>query len=86
MALQGPLSQRALPVGAEVIEGIQGAVHLSDRDRVVSGDHQLELSGADPTIVGIISLRGTIVTIIDVRRMLRELGRLLRCRLHHDAR
>ena len=30
------------------------------------------MPNADPTIVGIISLRGTIVTIIDVRRKLRH--------------
>jgi purine-binding chemotaxis protein CheW len=55
-----------------VIAGEQYAVSIEHIVEIVTPREATQVPNADPTIVGIISLRGTIVTIIDVRRKLRH--------------
>jgi purine-binding chemotaxis protein CheW len=55
-----------------VIAGEQYAVLIDHIVEIVTPRDATRVPNADPTIVGIISLRGTIVTIIDVRRKLRH--------------
>jgi purine-binding chemotaxis protein CheW len=53
-----------------IIAGEQYAVSIDHLVEIVTPRDATRVPNADPTIVGIISLRGTIVTIIDVRRKL----------------
>lgn len=55
-----------------VIAGEQYAVSIDHIVEIVTPREATHVPNADPTIVGIISLRGTIVTIVDVRRKLRH--------------
>src|SRR3954464_6935729 len=55
-----------------LIAGEQYAVSIDHLVEIVTPREATRVPNADPTIVGIISLRGTIVTIIDVRRKLRH--------------
>jgi purine-binding chemotaxis protein CheW len=55
-----------------LIAGEQYAVSIDHLVEIVTPREATHVPNADPTIVGIISLRGTIVTIIDVRRKLRH--------------
>lgn len=55
-----------------IIAGEQYAVLIDHIVEIVTPRDATRVPNADPTIVGIISLRGTIVTIIDVRRKLRH--------------
>jgi len=55
-----------------IIAGEQYAVSIDHIVEIVTPREATRVPNADPTIVGIISLRGTIVTIIDVRRKLRQ--------------
>lgn len=55
-----------------IIAGEQYAVSIDHLVEIVTPRDATRVPNADPTIVGIISLRGTIVTIIDVRRKLRH--------------
>lgn len=55
-----------------LIAGEQYAVSIDQLVEIVTPRDTKRVPNADPTIVGIISLRGTIVTIIDVRRKLRH--------------
>lgn len=55
-----------------IIAGEQYAVSIDHLVEIVTPRSATQVPNADPTIVGIISLRGTIVTIIDVRRKLRH--------------
>ncbi|MGH9420130.1 MAG: chemotaxis protein CheW [Thermoanaerobaculia bacterium] len=55
-----------------IIAGEQYAVSIDHLVEIVTPRNATQVPNADPTIVGIISLRGTIVTIIDVRRKLRH--------------
>jgi purine-binding chemotaxis protein CheW len=55
-----------------VIAGEQYAVSIDHLVEIVTPRSATPVPNADPTIVGIISLRGTIVTVIDVRRKLRH--------------
>jgi purine-binding chemotaxis protein CheW len=55
-----------------VIAGEQYAVSIDHLVEIVTPREATHVPNADPTIVGIISLRGTIVTIIDIRRKLRH--------------
>jgi purine-binding chemotaxis protein CheW len=55
-----------------VIADEQYAVLIDHVVEIVTPRDVTRVPNADPTIVGIISLRGTIVTIIDVRRKLRH--------------
>jgi purine-binding chemotaxis protein CheW len=55
-----------------IIAGEQYAVSIDHIVEIVTPRGATRVPNADPTIVGIISLRGTIVTVIDVRRKLRH--------------
>jgi purine-binding chemotaxis protein CheW len=55
-----------------LIAGEQYAVSIDHLVEIVTPRSATLVPNADPTIVGIISLRGTIVTVIDVRRKLRH--------------
>jgi len=55
-----------------IIAGEQYAVSIDHLVEIVTPRDATHVPNADPTIVGIISLRGTIVTVIDVRRKLRH--------------
>lgn len=55
-----------------MIAGEQYAVSIDHLVEIVTPRSATQVPNADPTIVGIISLRGTIVTVIDVRRKLRH--------------
>lgn len=55
-----------------LIAGEQYAVSIDHLVEIVTPRSATPVPNADPTIVGIISLRGTIVTVIDVRRKLRH--------------
>jgi purine-binding chemotaxis protein CheW len=55
-----------------IIAGEQYAVSIDHIVEIVTPREATRVPNADPTIVGIISLRGTIVTVIDVRRKLRH--------------
>jgi purine-binding chemotaxis protein CheW len=55
-----------------IIAGEQYAVSIDHLVEIVTPREATHVPNADPTIVGIISLRGTIVTVIDVRRKLRH--------------
>jgi len=55
-----------------IISGEQYAVSIDHLVEIVTPREATHVPNADPTIVGIISLRGTIVTVIDVRRKLRH--------------
>ncbi|MGA8807753.1 MAG: chemotaxis protein CheW [Thermoanaerobaculia bacterium] len=52
------------------IAGEQYAVSIEHLVEIITPRAATQVPNADPTIVGIISLRGTIVTVIDVRRKL----------------
>jgi purine-binding chemotaxis protein CheW len=54
------------------IAGEQYAVSIEHLVEIITPRAATQVPNADPTIVGIISLRGTMVTIIDVRRKLRH--------------
>ena len=54
------------------IAGEQYAVAIDHLVEIVTPRTATHVPNADPTIVGIISLRGTMVTVIDVRRKLRH--------------
>ena len=55
-----------------VIAGEHYAVHIERIVEIVTPRARTRIPNADPTVVGIISLRGTIVTLVDVRRKLRH--------------
>ena len=55
-----------------VIAGEQYAVDIERIVEIVTPKPLTRIPNADPSIVGIISLRGTIVTLVDVRRKLRH--------------
>jgi len=55
-----------------VIAGEQYAVDIERIVEIVTPRAVTRIPNADPSIVGIISLRGTIVTLVDVRRKLRH--------------
>jgi len=55
-----------------LIAGEQYAVSIDHLVEIVTPREATRVPNADPSIVGIISLRGTIVTVIDVRRKLRH--------------
>lgn len=76
---EGFIEQRAETASADQVEllsfiiaGEQYAVFIDHIVEIVTPRDATRVPNADPTIVGIISLRGTIVTIIDVRRKLRH--------------
>jgi purine-binding chemotaxis protein CheW len=54
------------------IAGEQYAVSIDHLVEIITPRDATQVPNADPTIVGIISLRGTMVTVIDVRRKLRH--------------
>jgi purine-binding chemotaxis protein CheW len=54
------------------IAGEQYAVSIEHLVEIITPRDATQVPNADPTIVGIISLRGTMVTVIDVRRKLRH--------------
>jgi purine-binding chemotaxis protein CheW len=54
------------------IAGEQYAVSIEHLVEIIKPREATQVPNADPTIVGIISLRGTMVTVIDVRRKLRH--------------
>jgi purine-binding chemotaxis protein CheW len=53
-----------------IIAGEQYAVSIEHLVEIITPRATTQVPNADPTIVGIISLRGTMVTVIDVRRKL----------------
>jgi purine-binding chemotaxis protein CheW len=55
-----------------IIAGEQYAVAIEHLVEIITPREATQVPNADPTIVGIISLRGTMVTVIDVRRKLRH--------------
>jgi purine-binding chemotaxis protein CheW len=55
-----------------IIAGEQYAVSIEHLVEIITPRAATQVPNADPTIVGIISLRGTMVTVIDVRRKLRH--------------
>jgi purine-binding chemotaxis protein CheW len=55
-----------------IIAGEQYAVSIEHLVEIITPRDATQVPNADPTIVGIISLRGTMVTVIDVRRKLRH--------------
>jgi purine-binding chemotaxis protein CheW len=55
-----------------ILAGEQYAVSIDHLVEIVTPRSATPVPNADPTIVGIISLRGTMVTVIDVRRKLRH--------------
>jgi len=55
-----------------IIAGEQYAVSIEHLVEIIKPRDATQVPNADPTIVGIISLRGTMVTVIDVRRKLRH--------------
>jgi purine-binding chemotaxis protein CheW len=55
-----------------MIAGEQYAVSIDHLVEIITPRDATQVPNADPTIVGIISLRGTMVTVIDVRRKLRH--------------
>ena len=55
-----------------VIAGEQYAVEIEKIVEIVTPRPVTRIPNADPSIVGIISLRGTIVTLVDVRRKLKH--------------
>jgi len=55
-----------------IIAGEQYAVSIEHLVEIITPRQATQVPNADPTIVGIISLRGTMVTVIDVRRKLRH--------------
>lgn len=57
-----------------VIAGEQYAVDIERIVEIVTPRPVTRIPNADPSVVGIISLRGTIVTLVDVRRKLRHAG------------
>jgi len=76
---EGFIEQKAEAASADQVEllsfiiaGEQYAVSIDQLVEIVTPREATRVPNADPTIVGIISLRGTIVTIIDVRRKLRH--------------
>ncbi|HEX7677865.1 MAG TPA: chemotaxis protein CheW [Thermoanaerobaculia bacterium] len=76
---EGFIEQKAETASADQVEllsfiiaGEQYAVLIDHIVEIVTPRDATRVPNADPTIVGIISLRGTIVTIIDVRRKLRH--------------
>lgn len=76
---EGFVEQKAETASADQVEllsfiiaGEQYAVLIDHIVEIVTPRDVTRVPNADPTIVGIISLRGTIVTIIDVRRKLRH--------------
>jgi purine-binding chemotaxis protein CheW len=76
---EGFIEQEAETISAEQIElltfiiaGEQYAVSIDHLVEIITPRGATPVPNADPTIVGIISLRGTMVTVIDVRRKLRH--------------
>jgi purine-binding chemotaxis protein CheW len=55
-----------------IIAGEQYAVSIDHLVEIITPRAATQVPNADPTIIGIISLRGTMVTVIDVRRKLRH--------------
>jgi len=55
-----------------IIAGEQYAVSIEHLVEIIKPRDATQVPNADPTIVGISSLRGTMVTVIDVRRKLRH--------------
>jgi purine-binding chemotaxis protein CheW len=55
-----------------IIAGEQYAVDIERIVEIVTPRAHTRIPNADPSVVGIISLRGTIVTLVDVRRKLRH--------------
>ena len=75
----GLIEQEVATTSAEQIElltfiiaGEQYAVSIDHLVEIITPRGATPVPNADPTIVGIISLRGTMVTVIDVRRKLRH--------------
>jgi len=54
------------------IAGEQYAVDIERIVEIVTPRPATRIPNADPSVVGILSLRGTIVTLVDVRRRLRQ--------------
>lgn len=68
-------SEGQLEVLTFVIAGEHYAVDIERIVEIVTPREVTRVPNADPSIVGIISLRGTIVTLVDVRAKLRHEGR-----------
>jgi purine-binding chemotaxis protein CheW len=64
--------QATLELLTFVIAGEQYAVDIERIVEIVTPRVVTRIPNADPSVVGIISLRGTIVTLVDVRRKLRH--------------
>jgi purine-binding chemotaxis protein CheW len=76
---EGFIEEEAESVASDQVElltftiaGEQYAVAIDHLVEIVTPRAATHVPNADPTIVGIISLRGTMVTVIDVRRKLRH--------------
>jgi purine-binding chemotaxis protein CheW len=76
---EGFIEEEAESVASDQVElltftiaGEQYAVAIEHLVEIVTPRSATHVPNADPTIVGIISLRGTMVTVIDVRRKLRH--------------
>jgi purine-binding chemotaxis protein CheW len=65
-------AQAVLELLTFVIAGEQYAVDIERIVEIVTPRSVTRIPNADPSVVGIISLRGTIVTLVDVRRKLRH--------------
>jgi purine-binding chemotaxis protein CheW len=65
-------AQATLELLTFVIAGEQYAVDIERIVEIVTPRAVTRIPNADPSVVGIISLRGTIVTLVDVRRKLRH--------------
>lgn len=65
-------SARQLELLTFVIAGEQYAVDIERIVEIVTPRPLTRVPNADPTVVGIVSLRGTIVTLVDVRKKLRH--------------
>jgi purine-binding chemotaxis protein CheW len=65
-------SQHQLELLTFIMAGEQYAVDIERIVEIVTPRVVTRIPNADPSVVGIISLRGTIVTLVDVRRKLRH--------------
>jgi len=66
------LAENVVELLTFVIAGEHYAVHIENIVEIVTPRPVTRIPNADESIVGIISLRGTIVTLVDVRRKLRH--------------
>ncbi len=69
-AVETPIAQ--LELLTFIMAGEQYAVDIERIVEIVTPRPLTRIPNADPSVVGIISLRGTIVTLVDVRRKLRH--------------